>query len=542
MPEIKEKREMPFKMGADPEFLIFYGSKILDASKIIKYFLGKNENRTLQPNAMGFQIEPHGELGWDGHNLTGEIRPNPEKNIDKLTEHIGQLLQTLSQKIPFADLTTLSLGSPSGGHIHVDITDRKEFSENSKTMAQTAKTLATFLIPLIATDHRISAANRIKGNGYGQADDIRIGKPNETTTTLEIRGQSAEWLTTQKITRSTLAYIGVIWNEILKNPKLSKNAIIFKSKPQINAIQDTVMANYKPITDNIVSQIGKTVKTFELYPDFKEEIDFILNTEAVMAEKEKNGWNINRGWNFNKTKNPTKRDLISSHKVRKILENVDMELIDTSLSINYNDDRYVSNFANAISERIAAFGWRLKNNYFLFGLVKGENAFLAAMTDDLSKNSRAGEVANDLLVYLTPTTRNVSQIKNILLNMWQKIRYNSSAHKINPQTGKLISPNQNTILIGIPYEIREKNQVKDLINLIWKIETGKLIKKKIKDFHLPQTETRTDNEEIKHAIITSSKEPVLTRAAVDIINQEARDTTGTATFTFNRDSSDEDFD
>lgn len=525
MPETTERkpREMPFKMGADPEFLIFHGTKILDASKIIKYFIGQTQNQTLEANAMGYEIGKNGQLGWDGTNQTGEIRPTPEKNIDKLTEHIGQLLQTMNQKVPFADLTTLSIGTPAGGHIHVDITNKnQEFRNSLSNNNRASKAIATFLIPIIAADHRISAASRVKGSGYGQADDIRIGEHGDSIT-LEIRGQSSEWLTTPKLTRSTLAYVGVVWNEIVNNPKLFKNEIVFKNKPQITAIQDMVISNYKPLFDSIISQIAKVVKTFELYKEFKEEIDFILDTEAVYAEKEKNGWNIGQGWNFQKNKAPTKRDLFSGKKTKNRIKNIDMELINTSLSIDYNDDRHVSNFANAISERIAAFGWNLKNNYFLFGLAKGENNFLAATGNDviLCKNEQDGEMP----VYVTPTTRTANQARNTLLNMWSKIKYNSSnSLKINPKTGKLLQDNKNTVMIGIPYETREENKIKDLINLIWKIESGKLVKKKIKDFILPQTATQTNiGDDAKAAILQSSKEQNLNRAAVEIINRERRE-------------------
>lgn len=170
----RQPREMPFKMGADPEFLIFHGTRLLEAKKIITYFLNKNSTEigtatttgngqtTAPPNNMGFKIGEHGELGWDGASSTAEIRPTPEKNIDKLTEHISALLKEANNSMPFADLTTLSIGNAAGGHIHIEITGKhEEILKNPRNLARATKAIATFLIPIIASDHRVCAANQI---------------------------------------------------------------------------------------------------------------------------------------------------------------------------------------------------------------------------------------------------------------------------------------------------------------------------------------------------------------------------------------------
>ena len=79
MTKIKAKREFPFMIGADPEFLMFHGAKAVDAKAVLTEFL-KNKPTILSAQA-GFKIEGVGEIGWDGASSTGEIRPDASSGV-----------------------------------------------------------------------------------------------------------------------------------------------------------------------------------------------------------------------------------------------------------------------------------------------------------------------------------------------------------------------------------------------------------------------------------------------------------------------------
>lgn len=51
-------------------------------------------------------------------------------------------------------------------------------------------------------------------------------------------------------------------------------------------------------------------------------------------------------------------------------------------------------------------------------------------------------------------------------------RYGST--RINPKTGKTIGRDSETIVIGIPYDLRASDNVIPMIELIWAIENGKV--------------------------------------------------------------------
>jgi hypothetical protein len=108
---------LPFSIGSDPEFLMFFGNRGLDAAAIITTFFRNKEYRS---GDNGYIIPNVGNFGWDGAASTGELRPKATKTIAEMVEHLRVMLSTIVEKVPTVDLTTLSIGSPIGGHIHVD--------------------------------------------------------------------------------------------------------------------------------------------------------------------------------------------------------------------------------------------------------------------------------------------------------------------------------------------------------------------------------------------------------------------------------------
>lgn len=496
----RENKSLPFKIGADPEFLFFYGNRALNAQNIIEYFC---KNATLPKTNMGYKIGEHGSIGWDGHSSTGEIRPTASKNIYDVVNNIGAIIKTTHAMGPFIDMTTLSIGSPIGGHIHVDITD--QLLENGDTpyhttrfMQKIQKLVATFLIPILASDHKICAANRTLNNSYGQQGDLRLSKPlgnNSQTTTMEIRGPSAEWMTNPKIAAATLAYIGVVWNEIRENhTALAKTDIAIKNQMQITSLQHLVLSEYQPLMKMLIAPIAKQVKTFALYPQFKEEIDFILNVKAVYAEKEKNGWNLANGWGLQQSTSPTKRTILSTQKTKQMLKDKNTDLFAPSLPILYNDDRNVSIFAETLREKIVAFNWGLKNTYFFFGLAKNANAPMIMRTQHITTSTLSDNILT-CTGYTLPDNIAPDHIQSVMygMNERSKLRLNNLQKTlIDPKTGKKNKATKDIIVFGLTYEMREEKNTRSFLETIWNLEHNKI---KEKQFTITAQEKTTQNSD-----------------------------------------------
>ncbi len=482
-PKAVEPKKFPFHMGADPEFLLFNGTRGLDAQGLMRTFFQKNTG--LVPKSQGYQLPTFGEIGWDGAASTGELRPDPSDDPLKLTNNLRQLIACLGTSIPFVDFTTLSIGSPIGGHIHLDmpshligVASGNEYvgpnSKEKKEMARIEKLISTFIMPLFASDNRISANGRVNGGSYGRADDFRYQTLPNGKLTIELRGISAEWLSTPKTAYATLSYIGVVWNEILKkNNDLITEKAVLKTKKHIDSIQTMMLSDYKYIEEAVVKGIGKMVKGFELYQDYKAQIDFILNPDAVMKEKERNGWNLNTGWQLGKNwKTPTKKELLNEKAITESLKNADQAAISQGFLVPYNDDYNMPFMAKAISDRIASLNWKLGNEYFLFGLKKGIDGYAAFHCKEekfyaVPKNS--------------PIERTTESSKKMSNRFKEILR---SDIRIDPKNGKVRIWGNNQIIIGIPYDVRVENNVKGLINLIHDIERGTLKTKNASEFEV----------------------------------------------------------
>ncbi len=473
--QTKQKSELPFMIGCDPEFLMFFGTRGLDASDIIKSFFRNHPEYKLQ-NDSGYTIPNVGNFGWDGSSSTGELRPVATKNIQTMVDNIGKMLQTLSEKFPTVDLTTLSIGSPIGGHIHLDDFLHNMDSDGYVTINTKAEKirveniLATYLLPLCASDHRISALNRLQENNgrYGKITDFRFEKKGSIITN-EVRGLTAEWMTTPYLTYATFAYIATVWHELkTKSLELNKADYIPRTKQQTESLQRMILGDYKIIERGITQEIRKSIKTFELYPQFKEHIDFILKPDVVMQHKESVGWNINTGWNLNKTKKPTKRALISPNTALNILRKQNIPDIKEHFALMYNDDYNVNLFSTAIAERIAGLNWQLKNDYFLFGFKKDVEGY--------------GAMAPDGNMYTMPINRETEETRILMLRMQERSIGRITA-RIDPKTGQIRHANNNKkIIIGIPYEDRANKNPKGLIELIYKIENNKIKAQPISTF------------------------------------------------------------
>lgn len=452
----KKDRKLPIKVGCDPEFMMFYGNRPANAQAMFQSFF----RNTGLLHGQGIRVIGAGEIGTEGSAaIVGEMRPNPGSSPEELTRNIGTLIKAMHDHMPLLDMSTLSIGHPIGGHMHLDMP--MEFAKNAKVQSKLVRIAATMMMPIFASEHRMCAASRYTQSHYGHAHDVRYAIKGETLC-IELRALTSEWMCTPRICEATIAYLAVIWHEACKRyEELSKENVVFKSQPQIEAIQRMILTDYKPMADSLVNDIGKLVRTFELYEQFKEECEFILNPSAVYAEKEKVGFELFQGWGFrDKVKPITKRSVLADKAIRSKIRTVNVDLLSSTISMPYNNDFNIQMYAKALAERTAALGWQLKHEYFFFGLKKGVEGFVAARVHSdeyfsIPENSPYKDVTHAV----TKMRQRFNNVKEV-----------SSATKIDPKTGKTRRGNINAIVVGIPYDVRQKKNIKPLIELIWRIE------------------------------------------------------------------------
>src|ERR1035437_1362400 len=191
-PTTKENK-FKFKIGADPEFSIVLQNKRIDAHATMSEILrGKKEfsNST----SMGYNVGKFGNIGWDGANETGEVRPNPAYEPSKVVENLRGLFEAFGKYMSIFELSTLSQHASIGGHIHFEvrnnITPQKQKSLHAR--------MASFYIPILMSENKINLALRIR-QGYGSMTDCKFDEKGHdedgnAVRTYEFRCPSAEWL------------------------------------------------------------------------------------------------------------------------------------------------------------------------------------------------------------------------------------------------------------------------------------------------------------------------------------------------------------
>lgn len=452
----KTNKEFPFMIGADPEFNIMFEDKIVSADKLISTLY--NKDHKMEKNEMGFEINKYGSIGWDGHSATGEIRPAPSKTPQGLCNNMQKLIESFVQKGKIFKLLTTSEASSVGGHVHFQIT--KELYGNPKLINNIHKRFISFYLPIQLGEELISTRIRTRGS-YGKFADHREEKIEEDVYTYEFRTPSAEWLTTPKTAKATIAYLATIWNEILNHPKNFRrnNKLLIQTEKQECALQELALSQYMIITETLLGKIKKLVKTFEYYKDYEEEINFILNPEKVLKEKKKANFDIITGWKFPETKTPTKRILLSEKHLKETMKKTNIEDLMGLINISFNPDLNVAHFVTALKTRKLALNWKTNYEYFLFGIRKG-------ITNYIVKDSGDNFIMGHEQI---KTQLDLQEINTTFKNMKDKV-YNK--------------PNNNRIFIGIPYTERVTINIKDFIKIIYHIENDKYDLIKLKNENL----------------------------------------------------------
>lgn len=465
-----------FTIGADPEFSLLFQDRRIQANAAIDEILKKDADFKKKANMMGYELEGKGNIGWDSASATGEIRPRPASTADELIENLRAIFAKFHEKAPLFDITTLSLFGTVGGHIHFSVPE--EFQTDAK-IGNIHKKLSSFYLPIMLSECKINLHLRLK-SGYGKLTDWRsanytpagnVNDGGDRPNGYEFRSPSAEWLTTPKVALGTIAYLATVYNEIVNHPvKIARfSELLYHTSKQADVLQLMALSDYKILTTAIYSKVKKAIKTFEFYPEYKAEIDYILNPEKVYRDKANAGFNIVSGWELTrKEKKPTKKDLLNVKKMSTQAKAKNIDMTNSFINVSFNNDANVELFSKALVERVAVYDWKLKNAYFLYGLRKG---FISFLVNDPEKNLYLGKE-------LIKTQSDYQAIKELAAKMSSKYTQNMPYGR-NSNLKQLIdelNPNRKTqtFIIGIPYDTRMDHSINPFISLIYDLEAGKI--------------------------------------------------------------------
>lgn len=434
---------LKLRVGADPEFSILWEGNRVVAEEIICSLFKDDERRT------GHTLKTDGgEFGCDGCSATGELRPKADFDPAKVADNIGKCLAAFMEKGSNFELSTLSLWAPVGGHIHLELPEGM-----TEAKAQIAhKKLMSFYLPILLGEQKTNL--RIRLGSYGKLTDMRAGDGKPT---LEVRCPSAEWLTSRKISQATLAYMGVVWNEVVNHPDKLPSKLLLKTKEQEDALQEMALSDFEAVTRSMMRSITHAVKKFELYSAFKEEIDYILRPDRVLNDKKKLNFIINNGWDFKpKASKLIKKAFMAKSEIK------DGKVEGNWLGVQHNGDINTGLFADELKMKILG-GTKLSSNYYIFGLKKGIEKFIIYRKTGFLE---APEIFND-------------EEKNQLVDTVQRMVSRASAGvretlAINFDKGKIERKTPELTIIGVPFDVRNKRNVKAFLNKIWLLENKKL--------------------------------------------------------------------
>ena len=126
MPNIK--KEFDFKIGADPEFVLTMQGRKVDAKQTMQLVLSKKTGFKADRGEMGFDVDPYGNIGWDGASSTAEIRPKASSCPQSVVNNLGGMYKAFVKHIRLCDMSTISEYSSVGGHLHFEIPKGEKWS------------------------------------------------------------------------------------------------------------------------------------------------------------------------------------------------------------------------------------------------------------------------------------------------------------------------------------------------------------------------------------------------------------------------------
>lgn len=424
----QQKPTFDFHMGADPECTFVRNGRAASAAQIMDIAFNGD-----------IVSKKAGSFGKDGHAETAELRPAPGKSPEQITEHIGELIKTFTDKDFCLDLITESKYKPIGGHIHFELRS----GENSdRYQSGLHAFISAMYLPLMLGENKKSMVSRIK-NGYGQLKDYRTHNPIGSVYTQEFRTPNADWLTSQKLTHATFAYWFVVYHEFRKDPKKFKNIILGNEALQLS--MQTLAMERPEIVEAEAKKVIELVKTFEHYEAYKKEIDFVTDWEKVLAHKEDMKYSIRNGWGA-----PLANVSIRSI-AKKYTKEAENDYAVNMLRPMHNGDNNTEFFANVLAMIQANNKKTLRHSYFIYGVREADTPVISLHKDIVS----GAENAN--------TEQSYAHIKEMINRMYEKIR-----ERVGAEEAKKV------YAIGLPRAMRNSGDILSFLRYIKQCEKGEL--------------------------------------------------------------------
>lgn len=136
-------------MGADPEYIIMRGGRVLSADKFFRF---------------------EGLAGTDGCRSTAELRPRPQDNIIKIVAEIKNIFEAVYDKLPDKSVKLLAGhlqgGHAIGGHIHFSVAKTSMIND---LVYRLDKVLVDVITPLIDD---MAQFKKRQNSGYGKRGDF----------------------------------------------------------------------------------------------------------------------------------------------------------------------------------------------------------------------------------------------------------------------------------------------------------------------------------------------------------------------------------
>ena len=460
------KYKWPFTIGADPEFTVISGTRPINAKEIFSTFFKESKETRQNGNIMGFTSEG-GDIGWDGHNATGELRPKPG-TPEEVVANMKKLFKVVQEKIPFIDLSTLTIAASTGGHIHLSIPQEinDHYLKKDDKWNAIERAIGTFNMMLMMSDNDLSRDLRRRGGSYGDILDFRVDHrfshpDGHDGYVLEVRGPTAEWITSEKIALGALTYMAIAWDSIIKNDLHKIAPILFRSKTQARDTVEPLFNNFANMQKLYLDKMRPFIRSHPAYKEHKNELELIMSPQRTIEEKKKFHFSVNEGWGFTLgSKSIATNKFLNEEDIEEKTSKFPEKVIRNISTFAWNEDLHVEQFATALSKRCIALGWKPNHEYFLFGVKKGLDALI--MRDETGNFVTGQEIVKNKEDY------------KILKNKFDRIGVKADpvyGRFINPRTGKLSNGEDvKRVMIGIPYAMRKNGDVKPLIRLVLKFE------------------------------------------------------------------------
>lgn len=455
-----------FTLGADPEFTTISGTRPIAAREILSTFFKDVQVKTFGSHGGGYDVKG-GNIGWDGHAATGELRPLPGTPRE-VAQNMKDMFAETQRRIPFIDLSTLTVAGSTGGHIHLAIPENLTMEAINQTAKWRAieRAMASFMLLVIISENDFSRELRRRTGNYGEILDFRYdqkfsypsGAPGYT---MEVRSPSAEWITTEKLAIGTLAYTAIAFDSIIKNKIGPLAGFIFENDTQAHNSIAPLIANFANLQRSYLNKIRPFIRKHEAYKDYKAELELVLNPENVKKAKQDTHYSVSEGWGLTKSaRHIATKKFLAEESIEEATDKFPESVIRNLSQFAWNDDVNVESFATALSKRCIALGWKPHHEYFLFGMKKG--------IDEIVIRNEAGEFVAGHDVFKTIDDYRAFQDKFAKLENRVRPMYGQFIH---PRTGEIVKDGElKRVMVGIPYSQRKKGDIRPLIRTILRFE------------------------------------------------------------------------